>query len=81
MKELPEYNEDITCENPECKHIEAQVMVGMYGLFGGGGMGAYTMCENCGTVLSKSCDTHKDEENEPTEIKTADVQDTDANEP
>lgn len=73
--EIPEYNEDVTCTNPECIHKEAEVIGGLYGMFGGGGPGAYTMCENCGTVLTKSCDTHKDDTNEPTEIKAADVQD------
>lgn len=70
---LPEYDESIQCSYTECREIEAQVLTGMYGMFGGGGPGAYTMCEHCGTVLSKTCDTHE-EPYEPTEIKTPDVQ-------
>jgi len=79
--ELPEYDENLVCSNPECRHLQAEVVFGLYGMFGGGGLGRYTMCEHCGTVLSKSCDTHRDQENEPTEIKTANVQDTDTDKP
>lgn len=80
-KELPEYDEDVTCENPECQHVQAEVIGGLHGVFGGGGPGTYTMCENCGAVLTKSCDTHKDDEDELTEIKTTDVQDSDTSKP
>ena len=77
-QEIPEYDEDIKCTNPLCVHSAAEVIAGLYGLFGGGGPGSYTMCENCGAVLSKTCDTHtRGEENESTEIKTPNVQDTD----
>jgi hypothetical protein len=60
MSTLPEYNEALVCERAECKEIEAEVMTGLYGVFGGGGPGAYTMCVNCGAVLSKSCDSHEE---------------------
>jgi hypothetical protein len=69
-KDVPEYDETIVCENPECKHLEAPAITGLYGIAGGGGTGVYSVCEHCGTVLSKSidpdavCDTQ-----EPTEIK------------
>ena len=80
-REIPEYDEEITCTNPECVHSFAGVLTGLYGIVGGGGLGSYTLCENCGAVLSKTCDTHrKGEENEPTEIKTPNVQDNDPGE-
>jgi hypothetical protein len=55
-KDVPEYDETITCENPECKHLEAPAITGLYGVVGGGGIGVYSVCEHCGTVLSKSID-------------------------
>ena len=63
-KDVPEYDEAIVCENPECKHIGAPAITGLYGMAGGGGVGVYTVCEHCGTVLSKSidpelCDSHE----------------------
>jgi len=70
-KDIPEYDEELKCENPECKHLEASVIVGLYGIAGGGGSGVYSVCEHCGTVLSKSidpemCDTHEvREDDEP----------------
>jgi hypothetical protein len=63
-KSIPEYDDEIVCENPECKHIEAAAITGLYGIVGGGGLGVYSICEHCGAVLSKSCETHN-----PTEIK------------
>lgn len=55
-KDVPEYDENITCENPECKHIEANTITGLYGMAGGGGVGVYSVCEHCGAVLSKTVD-------------------------
>ena len=55
LREVPEYDEEVTCKNPECIHVEASVLTGLYGAFGGG-LGPYTMCENCGEVLTKSED-------------------------
>jgi hypothetical protein len=65
-KDVPEYDEAIVCENPECKHIGAAAITGLYGIAGGGGVGVYSVCEHCGTVLSKSldpevsCDSNED---------------------
>ena len=67
-KDVPEYDETLVCENPECKHIEAQAITGLYGIAGGGGAGVYSVCEHCGAVLSKTvdpelvCDTREDDE-------------------
>jgi hypothetical protein len=59
-KDIPEYDENIVCENPVCKHIEAAAITGLYGIVGGGGLGIYSVCEYCGFVLSKSvCDTQE----------------------
>jgi hypothetical protein len=66
-KDVPEYDETIVCENPECKHLEAPAITGLYGIAGGGGLGVYSVCEHCGTVLSKSlepvdvCDTQPED--------------------
>ena len=77
MIDLPEYDDSIRCTNPECVHKEAGIISG-YGMIGGGGLGGYTMCDNCGQVLSKTPDvSHLEKNNEPTEIKTPDVQDPD----
>jgi len=70
-KDVPEYDEAITCENPECKHVEAPAITGLYGMAGGGGIGVYSVCEHCGTVLSKSIDPEMCETHNPTEIKDA----------
>jgi hypothetical protein len=64
-KDVPEYDETIVCENPECKHLGAPAITGLYGIAGGGGLGVYSVCEHCGTVLSKSidpesCDSHEE---------------------
>jgi hypothetical protein len=56
MKDVPEYDEGVQCENPECKHVEAEVITGLYGIAGGGGIGPYTVCEHCGVILTKSVD-------------------------
>jgi hypothetical protein len=65
-KDVPEYDETVVCENPECKYVEAPAITGLYGIAGGGGPGVYSVCEHCGTVLTKSvdpelnvCDTHE----------------------
>jgi hypothetical protein len=47
---LPEYNEAVMC--PECKET-ADVVTGLYGMFGGGN-GPYTMCADCGQILTKT---------------------------
>ena len=56
LRDYPEYDETVTCHFTQCREIEAGVLTGLYGMVGGGGMGAYTMCENCGLVLTKSFD-------------------------
>ena len=68
-KDVPEYDEDLKCENPECKFIEAPVIVGLYGVAGGGGAGVYSVCEHCGTVLSKSVDAEAVCDTQTVEIK------------
>lgn len=65
-KDVPEYDEAIVCENPECKHIQAPAITGLYGIAGGGGPGVYSVCEHCGTILSKTidpeaCETHNED--------------------
>lgn len=68
---LPEYDETVECENPVCVHEgKNKPLTGLYGL-AGGGIGPYTVCENCGIILTKSqdaelCDSH---ERKPVEIK------------
>ena len=76
---LPEFDESIQC--PWCSPRDKPTIFTLYGLFGGGGPGRYTMCSNCGTVLSKTCDTHEEPANGATEIKTADVQSPGDDEP
>jgi hypothetical protein len=53
MKEYqpPEYNEAVMC--PDCGE-RSDVLSG-YGLIGGG-TGPYTMCSNCGMIVTKSFD-------------------------
>jgi hypothetical protein len=84
-KDVPEYDETVTCDNPECKHIGAPPITGLYGVAGGGGLGVYSVCEHCGTVLTKSIDPEMCESNNPVEIKdeqaTPDVQDSPTDEP
>jgi hypothetical protein len=62
QKGIPAYDETIVCQNPECKHLEAPPITGLFGVIGGGGPGIYSMCEHCGMVLSKTpataCETH-----------------------
>jgi hypothetical protein len=53
--ELPEYNEALMC--PDCQE-KSDVIIGLYGLFGGG-IGPYTMCADCGKIVSKSCESHE----------------------
>jgi len=55
-KDVPEYDELVVCTNPECAHLEAPAITGLYGIAGGGGLGVYSVCEHCGTVLTKSID-------------------------
>lgn len=50
----PEYDEFVTCLNPQCVHVGATVDTG-FGILGGG-IGPYTYCSNCGTLLTKSQD-------------------------
>jgi len=61
-KDIPEYDETVTCDNPECKHVEAPAITGLYGIAGGGGLGVYSVCEHCGTVLTKSLDPEANEQ-------------------
>jgi hypothetical protein len=71
-KDVPEYDETVTCQNPECAHLDAPAITGLYGIAGGGGAGVYSVCEHCGTILTKSvdpelCETHEvREDDEPT---------------
>ena len=64
MSDLPEYDEFVECTNPDCIYRKAKPVTGLHGL-AGGGMGPYTCCEVCGTVLTKSqdaeilCDSHE----------------------
>ena len=53
-QEIPEYNEALMC--PDCQE-KSEVIVGLHGMFGGG-MGPYTMCADCGKIVSKTCDSH-----------------------
>jgi hypothetical protein len=68
-RNIPEYDEAIVCENPECKHLEAPAITGLYGIAGGGGLGVYSVCEHCGTILTKSVDDQVCDTHEATEIK------------
>jgi len=68
MADLPEYDEELQCTNPVCQHEEKTAPItGLHGM-AGGGMGPYTVCANCGMILSKSqdaeilCDSHEDDE-------------------
>ena len=70
-KDVPEYDETVVCTNPECAHIEAPAITGLYGIAGGGGIGVYSVCEHCGTVLTKSVDPELCETHEPVELKDA----------
>jgi hypothetical protein len=64
MTDVPEYDEFVECTNPECVHVKAKPMTGLHGMLGGG-MGPYTVCSNCGILLTKSqdkellCDSHE----------------------
>ena len=55
---IPELDEDLPC--PVCSG-ETEVFM-LHGMFGGGGEGHYTICGDCGTVISKSFDSHEEEE-------------------
>ena len=70
-KDVPEYDETVVCENPECRHVEAPAITGLYGLTGGGGIGVYSVCEHCGQVLTKSLDPEMCETHETVELKDA----------
>jgi hypothetical protein len=63
----PPYNEDVSCLS--CPG--ANVLTELHGVFGGGGPGRYTMCENCGAVLSKTCDSHEEEASDATSDQSA----------
>jgi hypothetical protein len=54
MTDLPKYDPNIQC--PDCRWPNSIALTDLHGIFGGGGYGRYTMCENCGKVLSKSYD-------------------------
>ena len=66
MRDLIEYDETVECDNPLCVYGKATVVTGLHGVIGGG-LGPYTTCSLCGTVLTKSfdkdlCDSHDDPE-------------------
>ena len=67
MADLPEYDEELQCTNPVCQFEERTAPItGLHGM-AGGGMGPYTVCANCGMILSKSqdpdlCDSHEDDD-------------------
>jgi hypothetical protein len=71
----PEYNEAVMC--PDCME-RSDVIVGLYGLFGGG-EGPYTMCADCGLIVTKSfaCDSH--EKPEPIDVEFSEVKDAQRN--
>jgi hypothetical protein len=73
IKDVPEYDENIVCENPECKHLEAPAITGLYGIAGGGGAGVYSVCEHCGTVLSKTIDPDAVCHTQTVELKDAET--------
>jgi uncharacterized Zn finger protein len=52
-----DYDEQVVC--PICGPDHG-ILTALHGVFGGGGPGRYTMCENCGQVLSKTCDSHEE---------------------
>jgi hypothetical protein len=59
----PEYDEFVECQNPQCVHVGATIDTG-FGVIGGG-IGPYTYCANCGTLLTKSqteelCESHEE---------------------
>jgi hypothetical protein len=70
MKDVPDYDEFVTCQRPDCLHEEAQPVTGLHGMLGGG-MGPYTVCSKCGDLLTKSQDTELSESHKPVEIKDA----------
>jgi len=66
VENTPEFDQSIKC--PDCK--PGDYIIEGYGLLGGG-IGPYTMCGNCGLLLSKSQDEAMCESHETTEIKDA----------
>jgi len=74
-KDIPEYDETVTCDNPECKHVEAPAITGLYGIAGGGGLGVYSVCEHCGTVLTKSLDLEANDVCDTQAVELKDVAD------
>lgn len=66
--ELPRFDLSVKCTKPDCVWKKAEPSPG-YGMFGGG-LGPYTICENCGTVLTKSQENPNDEaKDEPADNK------------
>lgn len=64
----PNYNEAVMC--PKCGE-NSEVLVGFYGILGGG-LGPYTCCADCGIIVTKSFESHENQEiieAEFTEIK------------
>ena len=53
----PEYNVAIMC--PDCG--EKSDVMELYGIIGGG-LGPYTMCDRCGMIVTKSFDSHGEED-------------------
>ena len=60
---IPELDEDLPC--PVCSG-ETEVFM-LHGMFGGGGEGHYTICGDCGTVISKSFDSHEKDDDDDLE--------------
>jgi hypothetical protein len=62
---VPEYDDSLSC--PHCGSNDKHTGYGMIG----GGMGPYTLCANCGMLISKSedksCDSHEENDNAPTD--------------
>ena len=72
---VPTYDEFIKCERPDCVYDNAVAITGLHGMFGGGN-GPYTVCANCGDLLSKSFDDEILYDSHAVEIK--DVEDNQA---
>jgi len=66
VENTPEFDQSIKC--PTCKPDD--YIIEGYGMIGGG-IGPYTMCGNCGVLLSKSQDEVMCDSHEATEIKDA----------
>lgn len=77
MRDVPEYDEMVECANPACIHAgKTEALTGLYGMTGGG-IGPYTVCVNCGEILTKSQDAELCESHEAVELKDVEDNKTD----